>query len=159
EAHELEASRRKQRFALVVDGVHVQPWDCPLSCPGFGPGDQLRADPAAAKLRMHAGLVGDVRNLAVADRLAVAHNRSVADRKPDVGLETIEPLGPPLPQPPAHGLTFEWLVLPEVGPVARRDERGDRGRVVQCRWAKRYVCQSGWPDSHRRLMRPNPGTL
>jgi hypothetical protein len=73
-------------------------------------------------------------------------------------------LDPPrIPGPPASQLLAreaDRVALVEVGAIARRNQRGDRRRVVERRIAKGEVpVQSGWPDSNRRLLRPKRSTL
>src|SRR5437870_6417231 len=138
--------------------MHVQLRHLSLDRPGLGEVHEARADPEPAEVGMDAGFVLNVRraaSLGVGAR--VSHNLPVDEGEQEVGFQPLRPAGPPPPE--LFAAEAHRRALLEIRAVAGTDERGDSRRVVQGRWAKSYVRQSGWPDSNRRLLRPKRSTL
>jgi hypothetical protein len=106
---------------------------------------------------VHAGLVLEVGEIALAARADVRDDVSVAHRNPGVVLEARLFDPPPLAQ--LLGGEGDRLRLPEVEAVAGVQERGDTVGVVQAQSTYEEVLQSGWPDSNRRLLAPKASTL
>jgi hypothetical protein len=78
-------------------------------------------------------------------------------REPGVGFETGLVETPPFAE--LGTAELQPFDLAEVDAVSLGDERRDGVRIVE-RWAAyEKVCQSGWPDSNRRLLRPKRSTL
>ena len=146
-----------QSAAVSGDDVDVKAREVVFTCPVLGEVEEMPADPAPARVGVDGRLVRQIRQVALAPSAHVRDQLSVDVCEPRVGFEACLVQTPPLTElAPAE---LEPVDLAEVDAVSLGDETRDGVGVVE-RWAAyQEVCQSGWPDSNRRLLAPKASTL
>ena len=146
-----------QSAALVGDDVDVEAGEVAFACPGLGEVEEVPADPAPARVGMDGGLVLQVREVALAPSAHVGDQLSVDVCEPRVAFEAGLVETPPFAE--LGTAELQPFDLAEVDAVSLGDESCDGVGIVE-RWtAYEKVCQSGWPDSNRRLLAPKASTL
>ncbi len=125
--------------------------------PGLGEIEEVPADSAPTRVGVHRRLVLQVRQVALAPSAHVGDQLSVGVCEPRVGFEAGLVETPPFAKLGAAEL--QPFDLAEVDAVSLGDESRDRVGIVECWAAYEKVCQSGWPDSNRRLLAPKASTL
>jgi hypothetical protein len=110
------APRLEEAPPVLVDDVRMEPRELALARPAFGEVEQVRADAQAASLRMDAGLVFQVGEIALVARPGVRDDPVVAKRNPGVGLQPRLVERPPLAQLVAG--EADRVLLVEVETVA-----------------------------------------
>lgn len=130
-ANELMSAIFGEPSAVVIDDVHLDPGQTPITGPALGQVEQVRTKAEAACFGMHARLVHQVGQIALTTGARVGDDLPVDERGPRISTESrlVEP--PPLAQLVAR--EGDAVELDEVGPVAFRDQRGNAVRVVQRR--------------------------
>jgi hypothetical protein len=146
-----------QSTAVAGDDVDVKAREVVFTCPVLGEVEEMPPDPAPARVGVDGRLVLQVRQVALAPSAHVSDQLSVDVCEPCVGFEACLVQTPPFTElGPAE---LEPVDLAEVDAVSLGDESRDRVGVIE-RWAAyQEVCQSGWPDSNRRLLAPKASTL
>jgi hypothetical protein len=147
----------EETTAILVHDVGMQTSQPSLARPRLGQVEQPRAEALTADVWVHARLVLEVGEVALATRAGVGENLRPAQRDPSPVLEARLVDTPPL----AELLAGEGdrIRLAEVEAVAGAQQCGDTVGVVERRSTYEEVVQSGWPDSNRRLLAPKASTL
>ena len=146
-----------QSAAVVGDDVDVEAREVVFACPRLGEVEELPADPAPARVGVDRRLVRQVRQIALAPSAHVGDQLPVDVCEPRVGFEAGLVETPPFAE--LGTAELQPVVLAEVDAVSLGDESRDGVGIVE-RWAAyEEVCQSGWPDSNRRLLAPKASTL
>ena len=125
--------------------------------PLLGAVEERRSDSEPPMGRVDAGLVLEVREVALLPLPRVSDQLPLALGDPGVRLEGRLVERPPFAQ--LAGGEVEVLGLVEVRSIPRGRQRGDGLCVVKRRRSELERLQSGWPDSNRRLLAPKASTL
>ena len=143
--------------AFVGDDVDVEAREVAFACPGLGEVEEVPADSAPARVGVDGRLVLQVRQVALAPRAHVGDELPVDVCEPRVGFEAGLVETPPFAE--LGTAELQPFDLAEVDAVSLGDESRDGVGIVE-RWAAyEKVCQSGWPDSNRRLLASQSSTL
>jgi hypothetical protein len=154
---ELVTALLDESAAVLVDDMCVQPRQVPLACPALGEVEEAGADSPAARFRMDARLVLEVRETGLTAHPCVRDDATPVDADPGVGVETYFVETPPFAElGPGEA---DRVLLVEVEAVAGAQERRNVVGVVERGRAVGDLVQSGWPDSNRRLLAPKASTL
>jgi hypothetical protein len=147
----------EQPPTVIVHGVCMQAPQPTLPRPGFGQVEELRPEATPADIGVHARLVLQVGEIALATHALVRDDLFAANRDPCIVLETRLVETPPFAKLLAG--EADRVRLAEVEAVPSIQQRGNAVGVVERRSTYEQVLQSGWPDSNRRLLRPKRSTL
>jgi hypothetical protein len=146
-----------QSAAVVGDDVDVEAREVVFTCPGLGEIEEVPADPAPARVGVDGRLVLQVGQVALAPSARIGDELSVDVCEPCVVFEAGLVETPPFAE--LGSAELEPVDLAEVDAVSLGDERRDGVGIVEQWAAYEEVCQSGWPDSNRRLLAPKASTL
>ena len=146
-----------QSTAVSGDDVDVKAREVVFTCPVLGEVEEMPADPAPARVGVDGRLVLQVRQVALAPSAHVGDQLPVDVCEPGVAFEVRLVETPPFAE--LGTAELQPFDLAEVDAVSLGDESRDGVGIVE-RWAAyEKVCQSGWPDSNRRLLAPKASTL